>query len=242
LSFPICDDIRAKFPDYHSRVLIGFDGGPSSVSLLHLNHSGFEDASSGARRRLLFTPDVAVIDDGGVFGLSDKERADHVNKVTELARKFNFIVYATSLEYALLEDGKIPLKNVGETQPNPDMTPTAQLTKRLEALFKGMTEQSAKESLLRQMKRRLLIRIAKESEYQKVCTQTVLYNGILNCVFFLGLHIRVVDLFGHNALIWHRHRPRDAAPRRHWLSRRHRQRHRHHPSDARVLPRGCRKL
>lgn len=152
------------------RVLICFDGSSSGLALLHLNRSSEDESSSGQKRRLLFTTDVVFIDDGGAFGESERNRRNRTSEILVVAEKLGFgSIMVTSLEHAISHCDQIPVVKSDRYAPDRHL-PSDDERSRLEELFSGMKDCTAKQSMLRHLKRKLLMRIAKENRFGKLFT------------------------------------------------------------------------
>ncbi len=140
-------------------MLIDFDGSASSVALLHLAKTRDEYDCDKKQRRVLYTSEVVAIDDSAAFGINIAEGSKRSMETTALARRLGFEVIEARLEFALLEDN-CPV-------PTGDRI-NDEFRAKTKALFDSAADQSAKESLLKQLKRRLLIRIASDKGFNKV--------------------------------------------------------------------------
>ena len=136
---------------------------------MHLNRSS-EDESSGQKRRLLFTTDVVFIDDGGAFGEDLSNRNARTLEILRVAEKLGFeSIMVASLEHAISDCDQIPLLK-SEKYVRNLLLPSDDDRRRLEELFSGMKDCTAKQSMLRHLKRKLLMRIAKENRFGKLFT------------------------------------------------------------------------
>ena len=154
----------------NSRVLICFDGSSSGLALLHLNSTSEGESSNGKNRRLLFTIDVVFIDDGGAFGEPESNRRNRTSEVLAVAEKLGFgDIMVASLEHAISDCDQIPLvKSHGEAPER--YLPSDEERSKLEELFSRTRDCTAKQSLLRHLKKKLLMRIARENEFGKLFT------------------------------------------------------------------------
>ena len=150
--------------------MICFDGSSSGLALLHLNSSSEGESTNGKNRRLLFTTDVVFIDDGGAFGESESNRRNRISDVIVVAEKLGFGgIMVTYLEHAISGCDHIPIVKSEKYAIDPQL-PSDEERSRLKELFSGMKDCTAKQSMLRHLKRRLLMRIAKENRFGKLFT------------------------------------------------------------------------
>ena len=137
---------------------------------MHLNSSSEGESSNGKNRRLLFTTDVVFIDDGGAFGESESNRRNLTSEIIVVAEKLGFgSIMVTSLEHAISDCDHTPLIKSDKYAPDCHL-PSDEERSRLEELFSGMKDCTAKQSMMRHLKRKLLMRIAKENRFGKLFT------------------------------------------------------------------------
>lgn len=141
------------------QVLVGFNGDAGAVALLHLISLGTENSS---QKRLMFETQTLVMDEGALFFENAQDRLHHVTKIQELAKRFAFPIWFCALEQVYSE-------NEVKVESTPTL-PEQSLTLKLRALFDQCQEASAKEHMLRQLKRRLLARAATALKTNKIFT------------------------------------------------------------------------
>ena len=134
-----------------SRVLIGFHGNDAALSLLHLVSQGLSAQQNGIANTLV-EHSVLVIDESGLAG-GDKEEQ---RKVIECARTFDFPVYVVALEKAV----SIDALTVDAIFNDVFEYPGEEETSRLQQALDCTAEHSAKETVLKQLRRRLLAKAA----------------------------------------------------------------------------------
>lgn len=150
------------------QVLIGFSGNQGSLALLHLNSAGLDEAN---QKRLLFESKILIIDETGPFLDDPNARLEHTRSLSQLASKFSFPVHITSLEYVLLngETDVHPMKIFKAPEEEYELPPKS-LTEELKNLFNKTKEASAKEALIHNLKRKLLVDLAPVLGCKKIFT------------------------------------------------------------------------
>ena len=141
------------------RVLVAATGGQSSTSLLHILQQGCNTDT----KRLLFDPSVIFVDEGAAFCMSKKEREDRHAEVVDILQKFGFPVHI-----ALIENSGSD--NVAPTQIGEKVRIDQDLAETFGKSFTSLKEGSARQELLLHLRRRVLVRAAKELACTKVFT------------------------------------------------------------------------
>lgn len=148
------------------QVLVAFNGNISSISLLHLLSQGSTEDKK-TQKRLVFHTNVVVIDETSLFLQSDEERNQWRSNIKSLISEYSFSAYFTSLEYGLIPHDHFVIDFVSKDDEKP-VDPN--LTSQLKKTFDEIKEGSAKEAFLHQLKRRILVNVAKVLKFKKVFT------------------------------------------------------------------------
>lgn len=141
------------------RVVVAASGGMSSTALLHILQQGF----STDTKRLLFLPSVLYLEEGAVYGEEEEVRRARVAEVVAVLRVFGFPVHVALLE-SCNQSAVSPVAEGKELVI--DETAAAALA----ATFAGLRESSARQELLLQLRRAVLVRAAAELGSAKVFT------------------------------------------------------------------------
>lgn len=136
-------------------VLAAFSGSLKSHAMLHLLHTGLSEKS---HKRFLFKVQFIYVDEGAVLGLSLPERTANLRAIAKLAEQYGFSGHFTSLACLYNANGPrcFPLNK------NSTLTIDNSLEQDLQLLFQNISNLTAKEDLLKQLRKQLLLLAAKE--------------------------------------------------------------------------------
>jgi len=141
------------------RVLVAATGGQSSTSLLHILQQG----RNTDIKRLLFDPSVIYVDEGAVYGISKEDREERITEVVDVLQNFGFPVHVALIE-SCGSDFVAPTGKGEKVRIDPDLADTFGKS------FTSLKEGSARQELLLHLRRRVLVRAAKELACIKVFT------------------------------------------------------------------------
>jgi len=160
------------------KVLLAYDGSVAAGSLLAMLGesdcgSGGNSASVSQGKRLFLTADVIVVDDWTPFTDSESNRTSAIEALVASAASYGHQVHVVTLEHVF--DGLMPLQRMEKEAENFYYNlPDQEITEKLVTLFKETLEITAKESLLRQLRRKALVRAARLMNVTKeFTTETV---------------------------------------------------------------------
>ena len=141
------------------RVLVAATGGLSSTSLLHILQQGCNTDT----KRLLFEPSIIYVDEGSVFGLSKADREKRIAEVVDILQTFGFPVFVALIENCGND-------NISPTRGDETVRIDPNIAEVFGKSFTSLKEGSAKQELLLHLRRRTLVRAARELECSKVFT------------------------------------------------------------------------
>ena len=141
------------------RVLVAATGGQSSSSLLHILSQGCNTDT----KRLLFEPSIIYVDEGAVYGISKVDREERIAEAVDVLQNFGFPVHIALLENCGSENVALTEKS-GEVRIDPGLADAFGMS------FTSLKGGSARQELLMHLRRRVLVRAAKELACTKVFT------------------------------------------------------------------------
>ena len=141
------------------RVLVAATGGHNSSALLHVLQQGVQTDT----KRLLFLPSVLYVDEGAVYGQEEAVRRARVEEVVAALRQYGFPVHMAQLESYNSE-------SVAPVLGGEELVFSPELSSSLAASFASVREGSARQELLLQLRRSVLVRAARELGAAKVFT------------------------------------------------------------------------
>ena len=141
------------------RVVVAATGGLNSSALLHVLQQGVQTDT----KRLLFLPSVLYVEEGAVYGEEEAVRRERVEEVVAALRQYGFPVHVTQLESYNSE-------RVAPVLGGDELVISPQLSLELAASFASVREGSARQELLLQLRRSVLVRAAREMGAAKVFT------------------------------------------------------------------------
>ncbi|XP_026283226.1 cytoplasmic tRNA 2-thiolation protein 2 isoform X1 [Frankliniella occidentalis] len=144
-------------------VLAAFSGSGKSNAMLHLLHAGLSEQS---HKRFLFKVQVLYIDEGAILGTSLEDRTANLQAISGIIEQYGFKSYYTTLAsifeetgskcFPLVKDSTLKIKENSEEE--------------LKNLFLNVKSLTAREDLLRQLRRKIFLQSAKELDCCKVFT------------------------------------------------------------------------
>ncbi|XP_076283903.1 cytosolic thiouridylase subunit 2 [Lasioglossum baleicum] len=141
-------------------VLIAHSGKTNSTALVQLIKNNANESSC---KKLRFKCKILYIDDGIAKGFSLGERKDIRNALVKEADNLQIAMYITSLTTSTNDILCTEVKSTDVSQTN-----TIHDDEFIEKLFHSMESETAKDELLRQLKRKLIIRAARKLNCNKV--------------------------------------------------------------------------
>jgi cytoplasmic tRNA 2-thiolation protein 2 len=148
---------KNKAIHFNDRVVVAFSGSQGSLAVLKLIRSSLEDKNNP--KKLPYTPFVLIIDESGLC--LDHEYS--IKDVINLAKIFSFDVHVTHLSTALRQD--TCLKSADGYNDEPSTATTG-----LKELLVKTPETSSKLSLLKELRRQIMLRAAVELKCSKIFT------------------------------------------------------------------------
>ncbi len=154
---------------HREHILVAFSGSANCLALLRLLADGLDEST---HKKLILSVSVVIIDETVLFSKEETSRVTFIQEVVNKARAFPFPVFLSSLERCLKEHDFESGVDIVEVRPDGkyDLSENVSWSRKLKDLFVGTTESSAKETLLRHLKRRLLTSSAKCLGVVKVFT------------------------------------------------------------------------
>ena len=143
-------------------VMLPFDGSANALALLDLIHSSLTKDTT--QKRHFYTVTVFIAD----LLTHDCERAIGVNQVIDLAMKYRktFGIKVGHFESGLSADNPVTVVDVPDEEEFHYVIPDD--SNEFSTTLAGMTEASAKEELLRTLKEKLVVKVAKQLGCNKV--------------------------------------------------------------------------
>lgn len=191
-------------------VLVGVSGGQASSCLLHLIQEGL---SGRAHKKLRFKPGLVFIDEGATIGMSAEERLATCTQVLEIMEKTGFPCYLKALEQAMELDREVVTNSATQSDPAPgtSLSSAENLTKlhrydkaeeELRALLDSLKSVSAKEDLIKSLRQKILIDLARREGYSKVmlgdCSTRLAVRLLTDIAQGRGAHVAMDTAFADN--------------------------------------------
>lgn len=188
-------------------VLVGVSGGQASSCLLHLIQEGL---SGRAHKKLRFKPGLVFIDEGTTIGMSAEERLANCTQVLEIMEKTGFPCYLKALEQAMELEREVVTNTATQTD-SASVTSGENLTKlhrydkaeeELKALLDLLKSVSAKEDLIKSLRQKILIDLARKEGYSKVmlgdCSTRLAVRLLTDIAQGRGAHVAMDTAFADN--------------------------------------------
>ena len=139
----------------NDKILIAFNGSHGSLALLKLVRNSFQDENNP--KKISYLPHVLIIDETGILNF----QLDQVNSIAE---KFDFPVYCVHLSKVLDMSGD--KKIIGDENDSPTNDDLLHINK----LLNETSDESAKMSMLKILRMKLVLKAAKDIGCTKVFT------------------------------------------------------------------------
>ncbi|KAK3085328.1 hypothetical protein FSP39_001545 [Pinctada imbricata] len=167
-------------------VLVAYSGGQSSGCMLHLIKEGL---SERAHKKLRFKPSLLFIDEGAVMGMAAQERFEICSKVLKTMEATGYPCYIKALEQAVELDKEFVLSSHSQNGLENGLPTDEEISKsdtsemedlqtrfrkfdlaesKLTSLLASLKSITAKEDLVKSLRQKLLIDLARERGFTKV--------------------------------------------------------------------------
>lgn len=148
---------KSKLVRPKDKVLVGYSGAAGSVALLNLIRAGMHES---VHKRLVFESKVIYIDDGMLKKQDQAQRQAFIDQVRTQIESLGFQGYVTSLSECLNADSDVNVYKLDNY--------TCEDNDDLNNLFDQLTNDTAKQDLLKKLRHRLIASVAKKLECGKV--------------------------------------------------------------------------
>lgn len=146
----------------NDRILVTFSGGQGSLAVLKLIRNSLEDENNP--KKVSYIPHIFIIDELGI------DNSFELSEVLKLAKTFDFPIYVAHLSMVMNckdETFQNVISESGDYVVGSDQTDNG---KEFLSLLSQTLDQSAKLSLIKDMKRQLMLRAASDLNCSKIFT------------------------------------------------------------------------